>query len=243
MRRAASPHRQMSSSGLPALGLVPRVPRTHPAAIQDAHWLAARLSRTSAHEPAAPWALGPSPRVTPNMRSRSTHALPLSSRASAGQGDRARRHAYSRARLPAPNVIPAPLVRARTSGNRPGPRRASTNCAGVASTAATATNTFGLAALRPEGLRHFLLFPLPEAGAERQEPYRLNLGMRRLPPHAHRMDCRPPVPGHPRPGESQRTNRWQQTRHGFADVSCPFEAPGPFANDQLSSTPCFVGPG
>jgi len=90
------------------------------------------------------------------------------------------------------------------------------------------TNTFRPAVPGPEVLRHFLPCPCYEAGAGRQGPYHCTFGdAAPAVPHASNglpaASPRSSKPG----GEPAYADRWQQTRHGFADVSCPFEAPGP----------------
>ena len=96
------------------------------------------------------------------------------------------------------------------------------------------TNTTSLAALRPEGLRHSLpSFPLHDAGTERQEPYRFNLGMRRLPLRTARMDCRPPVPDHPRPGRA--SVRIAGSRYGTDSLMSRAHSPSPACRRSPSS--------
>ena len=80
----------------------------------------------------------------------------------------------------------------------------------------------------PGVLRHSPSCPCNEAGAGRQGPYHCTFGdAAPAVPHASNglpaASPRSSKPG----GEPAYADRWQQTRHGFADVSCPFEAPGP----------------
>ena len=99
------------------------------------------------------------------------------------------------------------------------------------------TNTKPLAAHRPEALRHSSVSP---AGAERRGPYRYNLGMRRSPPHAPRPDCQPPVPGHPRPGESRRTHI-AGSRHGTDSLMSRARSWPPGSNRRQPALACALG--
>ena len=90
--------------------------------------------------------------------------------------------------------------------------------------------------LRPRGLatRGFassFLLPLYETGTERQGPYRCKYGDA-APAAPHCTNGLPATsPGSSTPrGEPAYAYRWQQTRHGFADVSCPFAVPDPAAS-------------
>ena len=98
-------------------------------------------------------------------------------------------------------ITPTPAGSRRSAPESviPGTSPGMTSVGGIAH---HSTNTKPLAVHRTRGFASSFVSP---AGAERRGPYRYNLGMRRSPLHAPRLDSQPPVPGHPRPGESRRT--------------------------------------
>jgi hypothetical protein len=99
-------------------------------------------------------------------------------------------------KIPARRAV-MPKPRTLTSARRPGTQVEGDIVASALHQHQSPRDPYG-----PEAWRHLLF---PPSGAERRGPYRYNLGMRRSPPHAPRLDRQPPVPGHPRPGESRRT--------------------------------------
>jgi hypothetical protein len=99
------------------------------------------------------------------------------------------------------------------------------------------TNTTILAVHRTQGFASPVVSP---AGAERRGPYRYNLGMRRSPSHAPQPDRQPPVPGHPRPGESRRT-LIAGSRHGTDSLMSRAQSWPPGPDRRQPALACALG--